>query len=267
MYVGMVIVPFHGSLLARPVVPDTLPVVRCSRKVMLSSCRLLVPAALACLTLPGVAAAATLEPLKRCYVSVDAVTREPLTVRGAGFNPSATVDLAVDGIVVATVRSGPDGTLPPSTATAPYQARDERPFSVRATERDAPASTATASSRVTALSLRVKPRRARPSRRVRFSGRGFTGSGRVWGHYSYAGKVRRTVRFGRPHGACGRFDVRRRQIPVRRPRTGTWTLQIDQQKAFSRAPDSVFVRLAITVARVFRSVQATPAGSSAAGSG
>jgi len=46
--------------------------------------------------------------------------------------------------------------------------------------------------------------------------------------------------------------VRKRQIPVKHPQTGTWTLQVDQQKRYSRAPASVFVRVSILVQRVFR---------------
>ena len=48
-------------------------------------------------------------------------------------------------------------------------------------------------------------------------------------------------------GPCGRIDVRRRQIPIKQPATGRWTLQVDNQQAYSTQPVSVFVRLAITV--------------------
>jgi hypothetical protein len=44
--------------------------------------------------------------------------------------------------------------------------------------------------------------------------------------------------------------VRRRQIPILRPRPGEWTLQVDQQKRWSPEPDSVFVPLPITVQRI-----------------
>ena len=46
---------------------------------------------------------------------------------------------------------------------------------------------------------------------------------------------------------CGAFSVRRRQIPIKRPRIGNWTLQVDQQRRYSRAPDSVYVRVKIEV--------------------
>jgi hypothetical protein len=67
-----------------------------------------------------------------------------------------------------------------------------------------------------------------------------------------AGKHRRTVDLGKPKGACGRVSVKRPQIPIRRPKTGRWRLQVDNQPVYSAEPPSVFVRVAITVERVLR---------------
>jgi hypothetical protein len=86
---------------------------------------------------------------------------------------------------------------------------------------------------------------------VRFRGRGFTAQRPIWGHYVLRGHVRKTVRFARrPASACGTFSVRRRQIPLRDPPPGRWTLQVDQQRRWSRRPSSVFVPITITVERV-----------------
>ena len=215
--------------------------------------RLLATALAAVLALPAAAEAAALEPLKRCYVSVTESTREGIDVAGSGFTPNAIVDLALDGEVRRMVQADAAGNLPAQVLQAPHQPRGQRGLSVTATERGNPANAVTLASHVTALNLAITPRRARPSRRVRFSGRGFTGRGRVYAHYLFKGRVRKTVTLTRrPAGPCGTFTVRRRQIPVERPRTGTWTLQVDQQKRYSRAPDSVFVRVSILVQRVFR---------------
>ena len=65
-------------------------------------------------------------------------------------------------------------------------------------------------------------------------------------------KLRKTVSLGAPQGPCGRISVLRRQIPVKRPALGRWTLQVDNQPFYSAEPVSVFVRLAITVRRVLR---------------
>lgn len=215
---------------------------------------LLATLAAVLLAAPAGAGAATLAPLKRCYVTVapEAAQREAVDVAGTGFTPNAVVDVAVDGRVERTVQADPAGALPAVILQAPYQRRGQRPFSVTATERGNPANSASATSLVTALALQLRPRRARPDRRIRFRGRGFTGPGRVWAHYLYGGKVRKTVRLARRPGVCGTFSVRRRQIPVRRVRTGSWTLQVDQRRAYDPSPASVWVRLTIRVQRVFR---------------
>ena len=133
---------------------------------------------------------------------------------------------------------------------APYQARGERPFALTLTENDKPANTVTITSRVAALALRLKPRRAAPSRKVRFLGRGFIDGPEVFAHYLRGGKLRKTVSLGMPDGPCGRVDVRRRQIPVKRPKLGRWTLQVDNQADYT--PDAVNVKVTINVRRALR---------------
>jgi hypothetical protein len=212
--------------------------------LMLPLAALLAPAA-------AQAQAPTLQALKPCYVSVDEATREPVQVNASGFDPGTFVDVAIDG---ENVRSGVpvtvDGNISGSVQ-GPFQGNGQRPFTLSVTEEGDASKTVSAQSKVTALSLRVKPKRAKPRTKVRFIGRGFTTGVPVFGHYVFGGKLRKTVKFGMPKGACGTFDVKRRQIPVKKPRTGRWTLQADTMKAYSRDPGTVFVRLAITVKRVF----------------
>jgi hypothetical protein len=215
--------------------------------------RLIAATALAVGALAAPAAAAEMAPLKPCYVSAGAeeTEREAVVVDAAGFAPNTTVEVLVDGAVV--LRDVPTDAVGDALATvaAPYQERGEREFSVTVREPLNPASAVSATSRVTALSVELRPREARPSRRVRFRGRGFTAERAVYAHYSYNGRHRRTVRLGRPRGDCGRFSTRRRQIPVRRPRTGDWTLQIDQRRRYSETPATNWVRLVIRVREVF----------------
>ena len=52
--------------------------------------------------------------------------------------------------------------------------------------------------------------------------------------------------------AVERIDVRRRQIPVKKPALGRWTLQVDNQKTYSAMPDSVFKTLIIQVTQKLR---------------
>ncbi len=210
---------------------------------------LIAMSAAAALAAPQAAQAATIEPLAACYRSVDATERELIRVRAAGFTPGATVNVLLDGSVEATAKALEHGDVMGSV-DAPYQARGERPFALTLTERDKPANTVTITSRVAALALRLKPRRAAPSRKVRFLGRGFIDGPEVFAHYLRGGKLRKTVSLGMPDGPCGRVDVRRRQIPVKRPKLGRWTLQVDNQADYT--PDAVNVKVTINVRRALR---------------
>ena len=206
-------------------------------------------AAGAALLAPQAAAAATIQPLGPCYRSVDADTRETVPVKASGFTPGERVNVFLDGRVVQeNVTVLPSGEIQ-GGVSAPYQATGERPFTLTVTEVEQPSNTASTSSRVTALALRLKPRRAAPSRRVRFIGRGFTDGPEVFAHYVRKGKLRKTVSLGAPQGPCGRVSVKRRQIPLKRPALGRWRLQVDNQPAYSPEPPSVFMRLTITVTR------------------
>ena len=84
----------------------------------------------------------------------------------------------------------------------------------------------------TALGVTVNPASARPSQRVRFKGLGFTQDKPIYAHYIHKGKVRKTVRMARRPRECGGFSARRRQIPIKNPRLGRWTVQFDQYKRF-----------------------------------
>jgi hypothetical protein len=190
-----------------------------------------------------------MRPLKPCYVSANFLQREHVRVAASGFAANAVVDRVIDGQPATPVDANAGGVV--RFKWDPFQKRGERTATITLTERDNPLNTITATTRVTALSVTVHPRRAATSRRVRFRGRGFTKQKAIWGHYVFHDRVRKTVRFAQhPHGECGKFSVRRRQIPILRPRPGKWTLQVDQQKHWSPRPDSVFVPVPITVERI-----------------
>lgn len=210
----------------------------------------------------AVSAATWAAPLAPCYVSVGPAPGErqviPVAVRG--FMPLAPVDVLLDGQPADATGDGqadPFYADPSGNVTArlrvPYQPADERVFTLSVTEHANPGNTVTVSSKVTALTAELRPAKAPPSKPVRFLGRGFVKSAPVWAHYLFHGKVRRTKRLARrPEGACGTFSVRRKQIPIFRPKIGKWTLQIDQQRRYAKTPDSVFVRITITVGRGIR---------------
>ena len=223
--------------------------------------RLIAATALAlALAAAPASAAATLEPLKPCYASAgtEEALREKVEIRGSGFTPTAVVDVLIDGVVVSTGQVDAFGVIANASVPAPYQQRGERPFQVTLQERPLATNptgpqSATVASRVTNLAVSLRPKRAKPSRRVRFRGRGFTADAPVYAHYVFNDKVRKTVRLARrPDGPCGTFKVKRRQIPIKRPRTGEWLLQVDQQRDYDAAPASNWVHVLIDVRRVFR---------------
>jgi hypothetical protein len=218
-------------------------------------------AALAALPAAAQAAAWAKAP-GACYVSVGQAPqqREVVPFSGFGFTPNAPVTVLVDGVAPDIGDDGVPDTFAADAngrvsivARAPYQASGQRPFTVSIADSQNAVNVLTATPQVTALALSLTPAQAPPSRRVRFRGRGFTKPGGIWAHYVYKGKLRKTARLVKhAKGACGTFSVKRRQIPVVRPRTGKWTLQVDQQKTYAPQPASVFVRLSITVQRVVR---------------
>ena len=212
--------------------------------------RPILGAVVAALLAPQAAQAAGLDPLAPCYRSVDSETRETVQIHGRGFTPGQTVTVLIDGAVAE------DGVVADRNGDviggvqAPYRASGERSFTITITEDNQPGNTASATSRVTALDARLKPRTTGPRKRVRFIGRGFTDGTSVYAHYVRKGRHRKTVMLGAAQGPCGRIDVRRRQFPFK-PAVGRWTLQVDNQADYSAEPLGVFVRLAITVRRGF----------------
>jgi len=206
------------------------------------------------------AAAPALAPLDACYVSDGPAPnqRETVSLTGTGFTPAGHVVLLLDNQLLeddagATLvgQADANGTVR-ATVPAPYQDIGERPFTVQMKEIENTMNVATASSMVTNLSVTLRPKRARPSRKVRFSGRGFTETAPIWGHYLFGGKVRRTIRLARrPAGVCGVFHATRRQIPVRDPAVGRWTLQVDQRRRYTPRPP-IAQKVIIQVAQVVK---------------
>jgi hypothetical protein len=220
---------------------------RCSDLSMGHTRALIAFAGAAGLAVPQAAQASTLAPLASCYRSVDELSRERVPVQAAGYTPGAEVRVYIDGVEVRRgIRALPDGTVSGSVS-APYQARGARGFTLTVTEPDTPANTASATSRVTALDLRLRPRVSDSSRRVSFIGRGFIDGPGVYGHYILRGKLRRTVDLGAPKGPCGRVNTKRTQIPAGIRRPGRWTLQVDNDPDYKLEPAGVSVRVPITV--------------------
>lgn len=195
------------------------------------------------------ARAATIEPLKPCYVSAGRADdqREAIMIRGADFVQASIVEVLFDGAPAGSAPTGSIGEFA-IELPAPFQRAGERGFTV--TVRDG-TNEISLGTRVTNLAMTVTPRRAAPSRRVRIRGRGFTLPAPVFAHYLFGGAEQETVRLARRSTApCGTFDVRRRLLPVEDARNGRWIMQVDQRRAYSPEPDPVWVRRPIDVTEV-----------------
>jgi hypothetical protein len=175
-------------------------------------------------------------------------TTESIDVSGYGFTPYSRANISLDGRVVrASVPIDELGQLPLRRIAAPVQESGQRRFVVSAYDANSPYMAPLRRARVSALAVRLRPRRARPSQRVRFRGRGFTDRGAVYAHYLRRGRLLRSVRLApAPSGACGTFTARRRQFPFR-PHEGTYLVQIDQHRRLT--DDGPLVKLTIDVRR------------------
>jgi len=216
-------------------------------------------ALLAALVVPASAQAVpTIEPLKPCYVTAGTAAKpqgEGVGIRAAGFTPSSRVDLTLNGAPLeggsSDLQVGEMGLLTLDDFPAPFVRKGSKEFTVTLTEKDNPANTVSATARSTRLGVKVKPRRARPSQRIRFMGSGFTDEKPVYAHYTRGGKQVRRVRMVRRTGECGTWSVRKPQFPMKRPDQGTWFVQFDQSKRYidgttGRLP-SVYVRVKFTI--------------------
>ncbi len=215
--------------------------------------RLLAVTALALGASAAPAGAAIVAPLKPCYVSAGEgrEQRENVVIKGEGFTPEGTVDILVNGILEAQPQAGVRGEIT-GTVDAPPLDAGEAPFDVVVRDTTNPLVSVTVGSRVTDLDAQLRPRTAEPSERVRMRGRGFTRDAPVFAHYMFGGERKKTVRIARrSKGGCGRFHVRRRQIPIDDPASGKWTIQIDQRRRYSPEPRPVWVRVPVTVTRTF----------------
>jgi hypothetical protein len=209
-----------------------------------------------------------LTPLNACYVSATQTAREPVGLEGANFQPNVPLDVFVDEVL-----QPQDPANPPMTdvlgkiegsVMAPYVASGQRSFTVRLAEQSPRTGSASATSKVTALSVTQSPQKpSTTSTRVRFRLRGFTNKLLpVYAHYVLKGKVRQTVQIGKPYGDCGLVSVRRRQFPFAHPQTGSWTIQFDQEQVYN--PNAIrYTRLPVRVKRKPRPRDQTAAGSSA----
>ena len=177
------------------------------------------------------AQASTLAVDAPCYLE-----NSPVSATGTGFTAGGPVNFSFDGQLSASGNADPAGNFTqPLTAPLLPGSTLQHTFSLAAQDQTNPALAATAAVTVTKLTATVKPRRARPTRKVRFGIHGMPPGQPIYLHYVFHRKQRARVKMGTAKAPCGTLSVRKRFFPMRRPAVGTWTFQFDNQKRYSKS--------------------------------
>lgn len=187
--------------------------------------RLLVSVAVAALAgaFAQNAPAASVTVDRACYSRGDTAK-----VNLSGMPPGETIALNLDLAVVSEVPIDANGNG--STTFEVPRGRPPLPMKVRAQiSLDILAET---TFRLDAPFVRMSPKRAKPTSRIRYRLSGFARSGPIYVHVVRGSKRVRRVTLGKPKTRCGELVKRIEQLPLRRPRKGTYVVQFDQYRKY-----------------------------------
>ncbi|MGI9099870.1 MAG: hypothetical protein ACR2H2_15500 [Solirubrobacteraceae bacterium] len=181
------------------------------------------------------ASGAMLSTDTRCYQETQEVV-----LNGTGYTPMSTVTVSLDSALLGTAQTDAGGAFQRKFATPVLPGgRREADYVLGATDT---VNTATTRYRATKVFADFSPSSGDPTLlRVRFSVFGFGLAhprARVYLHYvrRSTGKVRRTILLGRTRGTCGVIrDAKERRLFPFTPQRGTWILQFDTVKRYTRA--------------------------------
>ncbi len=213
--------------------------------------------AVAVLAAPGAAGAATLKlrPAQACYGTADRVS-----LVGAGFTPSRSVNVFRDGRIlnrrngtiqpIVTDRGGRFAVL----ATVPDLTRATQTSTYSAVDRANRATRASVRVRLSDLRATIKPDDVAADRPRRIRARGFTARGRTLFGHVVRKRTRRTFRVGRLEGACKTASAVRRLFG-RNAARGTYRVQFDTFRKYKPTRPQR-VRFSVTIRRVTRSAAA-----------
>lgn len=213
--------------------------------------------AVAVLAPPDAAGAATLKlrPAQACYGTADRVT-----LAGAGFTPSRSVNVLRDGKIlnrrkgridpIVTDRNGRFAVV----AKVPDLTRATQSSTYSAVDRANRATRASVRVRLSDLRVTIEPGDAAANRPRRIRARGFTARGRTLYGHVVRRKMKRTFRVGRLRDACRTVSAVRRLFGKNATR-GTYRVQFDTFSKYksTRRQRVVFT---ITIRRVTRSAAA-----------
>lgn len=191
------------------------------------------------------AQAATLSVAKACYFN-----GEKALLTGTGFAPDGPISFTVNGSrIQASVTTNGEGRFEATYPPPPSNTQSR--LVIRATD-----GAGTSASAVLNVS-RQRAVFAEPSStsnvrtwRAVFKFFGFS-RGKLFVHYVKPnGKLKKTIELGKLQAPCGKLRTsKRRVLPFKNPEFGTWKLQFDTRRSYSRGTKN---RRVIPV-RVFRS--------------
>jgi hypothetical protein len=182
---------------------------------------------------PTAASAATVAPASACTRYVD--TRPPvptLGVRTSGWAPGAPLTFKVGGKVVGTATADATGAFATATPQFVPPAPAGNFQTTTLTAEDGSGAVASVGMNLVRLTIDV-PRKAAPSKRVKYKIFGFRPGAKLYLFIRRGGKVRGRFLLGRPRGECGRLTKRLRYMPLKRWTTGRYEYWASNDATFS----------------------------------
>jgi hypothetical protein len=183
--------------------------------------------------LPASAGAATVTVDAPCY-------RESTQINFtlAGFTPSEFVTLGYNGGLLDAVQVGADGAFAGSFG-AGRTGDGELVHTTVLTAADPAGNVASTPVRVSIPSVSVKPTNVKPSKKATIKISGFFDVATLYAHYAYTKSevshpLRKTIKLGKPQGPCGTLTYRGKLLPISKPKSGVWEIQVDGRFGFKR---------------------------------
>ena len=149
------------------------------------------------------------------------------------FDPNTDVDVLLNGRALGTSQSDDQGDFTVDF-NAPRLGAGVTHAQSRLTAQDQNGIVAEDLFAVVPLSLKATPRTARWNSRVRFSLGGFIERTSLYEHVIRNGRLVQNILFGTPRAPCGTLTRSVRQLPLGKPKVGTYTLQFDLEGSWSR---------------------------------
>ena len=149
------------------------------------------------------------------------------------FDPNTDVNVLLDNNALGTSQTDDQGDFTVDF-NAPRLPRGVTRDRSRLTAQDQNGIVAEDLFSVVPLSLKATPRSAPWRSRVRFSLGGFIERTSLYEHVVRNGRLVQNILFGTPRAPCGTLTRTVRQLPLRKPKVGAYTLQFDLEASWSR---------------------------------